>query len=45
MEAFEILDVYKNILDLDGLKCELKSSYASDFAKQVSSILEVAEMK
>ena len=29
------LDVYENILDLDGLKCELKSIYTADFAKQV----------
>ena len=38
MEVFSILDIYKNILDLDGLKCELKSVYPADFAKQVSSI-------
>ena len=31
-EAFSALNVYKNILDLDGLKCELKSVFAADFA-------------
>ena len=33
-EEFSILDVYKNLLDLDGLKCELKSVYTADFAKK-----------
>ena len=41
MEAFSILHVYKNIVDLDGLKCELKSVYA---AKSASSIHEDAEI-
>ena len=45
MEEFSILDLYKkNILELDGLKCELKSVYATNFAKQASSIQEVAEI-
>ena len=35
----------KNILDLDGLKCKLKSVYATDFAKQTLSIREVAEIR
>ena len=26
--------IYKKILNLDGLKCELKSVYAADFTKQ-----------
>uniref|UniRef100_A0A0L8G6U0 HAT C-terminal dimerisation domain-containing protein n=1 Tax=Octopus bimaculoides TaxID=37653 RepID=A0A0L8G6U0_OCTBM len=43
-ETFSSLNVYKNILELDGLKCELKSVYAADFAKQVSSIQEVADI-
>ena len=38
MEAFSSLDVYKNILNLDGLKWELKLVYAADFAKQASSL-------
>eukprot|EP00106_Octopus_bimaculoides_P004710 XP_014772152.1 PREDICTED: cytochrome P450 2B4-like [Octopus bimaculoides] len=42
MEAFSSLDAYKNVLELDGLKCELKLFYAADFAKQVSNIQEVA---
>ena len=45
MEAFSTLDIYKNLLDLDGLKCKLKSVYATDFAKQASSIQEVIEIK
>ena len=44
MEVFSALDVYKNLLDLDGLKYELKSSNAADFAKQASSIQEVTEI-
>ena len=44
MEAFSTWDVYENILDLDGLKCELKSLYAADIPKQSSSIQEVAEI-
>ena len=44
MEAFSALEVYKNMFDLIGLKCELKSVYAVDFAKQASSIQEVAEI-
>ena len=42
MEAFSTLDVYKNILDWDRFECELKSVYVADFAKQTSSIQEVA---
>ena len=34
----------KNILNLDGLKCKLKSVYAADFAKQTSSIQEATEI-
>ena len=34
----------KNILDLDGLKFELKSVYVADFAQQASTIKEVAEI-
>lgn len=44
MEAFSSLDACKNILDLDGLRCELKSVYAADFSKQASSIQEVANI-
>ena len=44
MDAFLTLDLYKNTLDLNGLNCELKSVYAADFVKQVSSIQEVAEI-
>ena len=33
IEVFSILDVYKNILDLDGLKCEPKSVCTADFAE------------
>ena len=32
MEVFSTLEVYKNI-GFVGLKCELKSVYAEDFAK------------
>ncbi len=35
---FQLGFLYKNILDLDGLKRELKSAYTADFAKQVSII-------
>ena len=35
--------VYKT-LDLNELKCKLKSVYTVDFAKQVSSIQEVREI-
>ena len=42
VETFSTSDVYKNILDLDGLKCELKSVYTASFAK--SNIQEVAKM-
>ena len=44
LETFSILDLYNNILDLDRLECEPKSIYAADFAKQVTSIQEVAEI-
>ena len=44
IEAFSTLNAYKNYLDLDGLKCELKSVYAADFAKQASSTQEVTEI-
>ncbi|CAI9719171.1 Hypothetical predicted protein [Octopus vulgaris] len=44
METFSFLNIYKNILELDGMKCELKSVYAADFAKQASSIQEVANI-
>ena len=44
MEAFSTLDVYKKILDLDVLKCKLKSVYTVDFAKQASSIQDVTEI-
>ena len=44
MEVFLTLDVYKNILDLDGYLCKHKLVYAADFAKQASSIQEVAEI-
>ena len=44
MEPVSTLDVHKNILDLDGLECKLKSVYAADFAKQALSIQEVAEI-
>ena len=38
MEAFSTLDVYKNRLDLGGLKYVLKSVYTADFSKQALSI-------
>ena len=41
MAAFSMFYVYKNILDLDGLKCDLMSGHAAEFAKQTSSIQEV----
>ena len=44
MEAFPTLDIYKNILDLDGLKCKQKSVYPANFAEQGSSIQENAEI-
>ena len=44
MKAFATLDVLKNILDLDGLKCKLKSVYATDFTKQASNIHKVTEI-
>ena len=44
MEVFTNLDVYKNILDLNGLKCKLKSVYVADFANQASSIQDVKEI-
>ena len=44
MEVFSTFDAYTNILNLDGLKCELKSVYVTDFAKHTSSIQEVAEI-
>ena len=31
-------------MNLDGLKCELKSVYATDFAKQALSIQEVTDI-
>ena len=34
MEEFSSFDICKNILDLNGLKSELKSVYTTDFAKQ-----------
>ena len=43
-KAFWTLDLYKNILDRDGLKCELKSINGADFAKQALTIQEVAEI-
>ena len=45
MEMFSTLDVYKNILDLDGLKYEKKSVYAADFAKPALSNQEITEIK
>ena len=33
-EAFSTLNVNKNILDLDELKCEPKSIHAADFERQ-----------
>ena len=44
MDTFLTLHEYKNILNLDRLKCDLKSVYAADFPKQTSSIQEVAEI-
>ena len=44
IEAFTTLNVYKKILDLDGLKCELKWFYAADFTKQASNIREFTEL-
>ena len=44
METFSTFDVHENILDLDRMKCKLKSVYTADFAKQASSIQEVAKM-
>lgn len=38
IEAFLSLYVYENRLDLNWLKCYLKSVYVADFAKQLSSI-------
>ena len=43
-EAFSTLDVYKNILGLVGLKCELKSVYAAEFAMQELNIQNVTEI-
>ena len=40
MEVFSIIDVDKNLLDLDGLKCELKSVHAANLAKQASKKLQ-----
>ena len=40
-EVFSILGVYKNILDSEELKWELKLDYVADFEKQASSIQEV----
>ena len=42
MKAFSTFN--KNLLDLDRLKCKLRSVYAADFEKQVSSIQEVTEI-
>ena len=42
LDSFSMLDIYTNKLDLDGLKCDLKSVYAEDFVKQASSIQEIA---
>lgn len=36
-------DVCKNLLDLDGWKCWLKSVYTADFAKQETNIQEVID--
>ena len=36
--------MYIKLLDLDGLKCELKSVYAVDLAKQALNIQEVADI-
>ena len=44
MEAFSTLDVNKDILDLNELKCQLKSVYATYFAKQALSIQKVTEI-
>ena len=44
IEAFLTLDAYKNMWDLNGLKCELKPVYAADFAMQTLNIQEVAEI-
>ena len=44
MKTFLTVDIYTNILNLDGLKCKLKSVYAADFAMQASSIKEVTEI-
>ena len=44
MEAFSILDVFKNILNSDGWQCELESVFTADSEKQPSIIQEVAEI-
>ena len=44
MEMFSTVNVYKNKLDLDGLKRELKLDYAADVTEQASNIQEVAEI-
>ena len=43
MEEFSTLNVCKNKLVLDGLECKLRSVYAADFTKQMSTIQEVIE--
>ena len=44
MKAFSTLDVYIDMSDLDGLKCNLKSICAVDFPKQVPSSQEITEI-
>ena len=44
-EAFPTLDVYKRILDLNGLKYKLKLVHAAGFAKQASRIQEISKIK
>ena len=45
MEMFPTLGVHKDVLDLDGLKSRLKSVYPADFAKHMSSICDITEIK